>query len=152
MQAEVLFTRAGSVADLVSRALEAATTSVDAALYRLNLPRLARELERARERGLRVRLVLDRGKFEETRSTRELLANSRLDFRLLHGRQGPGSKLHHKFVILDTQTVLTGSYNWTVESEEENYDNLVILRGLQVAQEYMREFEALWAEGLGVRN
>ncbi len=151
MHVEALFTRAGSVADIISRALEAAATSVDAALYRLNLPRLAQDLERAVARGVRVRLVLDRGKFEETRSTRELLASTRLNFRLLHGRRGAGSKLHHKFVILDAQTVLTGSYNWTTESEEENYDNLVILRDSQLAQAYTREFEGLWEEGLGSR-
>ena len=35
--------------------------------------------------------------------------------------------MHHKFAILDGQTAITGSYNWTVESDEENFENLVIL-------------------------
>jgi phosphatidylserine/phosphatidylglycerophosphate/cardiolipin synthase-like enzyme len=52
--------------------------------------------------------------------------------------------MHHKFVILDQQTVLTGSYNWTLESEDENYENLVILEEAQPVEAYTREFEALW--------
>jgi phosphatidylserine/phosphatidylglycerophosphate/cardiolipin synthase-like enzyme len=45
---------------------------------------------------------------------------------------------------LDDRTVLTGSYNWTLESQEYNYENLLILRDPQRALEYKEEFEALW--------
>ncbi len=154
MASEVLFTRGRSVAEVINGLLGTAANSVDAALYRLNLSYLARGLEAAAGRGARVRLVLDRGKFEETQATRELLAAANFSFRLLRGRHGVGSKMHHKFVILDGHTVLAGSYNWTLESEEENYDNLVILRDPQVARDYAREFEALWAEapGLEIRD
>ena len=124
--------------------LRTTSRSIDAALYRLNHPRLARALEEAVERGVRVRLVVDGSKYNESRATQELLARAIIPFRLAHGRQGRGSKMHHKFVILDQQTVLTGSYNWTLESEGENYENLVILEEAQPVEAYTREFEALW--------
>jgi phosphatidylserine/phosphatidylglycerophosphate/cardiolipin synthase-like enzyme len=124
--------------------LRATSRSIDAALYRLNHPRLARVLEEAVERGVRVRLVVDGNKYTESRATQELLARAIVPFRLAYGRQGTGSKMHHKFVILDQQTVLTGSYNWTVESEDENYENLVILDEAQPVEAFTREFEALW--------
>lgn len=131
--------------------LRATSRSIDAALYRLNHPRLARALEEAVERGVRVRLVVDGNKYTESRSTQELLARAIIPFRLAYGRQGPGSKMHHKFVILDQQTVLTGSYNWTLESEDENYENLVILEEARPVEAYTREFEALWT-GAGRDN
>jgi phosphatidylserine/phosphatidylglycerophosphate/cardiolipin synthase-like enzyme len=146
MAAEVLFTRAGSVTEVVERLIHSTTTSLDAALYRFNSPRLARVLDEARLRHVRIRLVLDRNKYQQIRSARELLSNHQFPFRLLHGRQGQGSKMHHKFVVLDGETVLTGSYNWTLESEERNYENLLILRDPQAVGNYTQEFEALWAE------
>lgn len=149
MTVEVLLTRRQSVAEEIERRLARAENSVDAALYRLNHPRLARALEQALERGLRVRLVLDRGKYEETRATRELLAASRLPFRLTAGRGGPGSKMHHKFVVLDGRSVLTGSYNWTLESEEQNYEALVILTVREAVADFEEEFEALWENAQG---
>jgi phosphatidylserine/phosphatidylglycerophosphate/cardiolipin synthase-like enzyme len=149
MTEEVLFTRAGSVAEVIERLAQAASTSIYAALYRLNHPRLARLLEDAFRRGVEVCLVLDHLKYDETRATRELLSNSRIPFRLLHGRQGPRSKMHHKFAILDGRIVLTGSYNWTLESEEQNFEDLVILRDPQLVANYSREFGALWAEAVG---
>ena len=143
---EVVFTRGGSVAEIIERLVQATSTSIDAALYRFNSPRLAGILEDALRRGLRVRLILDRNKYEATPATGRLLSGSRVPFRMLHGRQGEGSKMHHKFVILDRQTVLTGSYNWTLESEDQNYENLVMLRDPHPVRKYVEEFEALWTE------
>jgi len=147
MLVEVMFTRARSVAEEIERRLQSAAASVDAALYRLNNPRLAQALAEASRRGVRVRLVLDRTKYSETAVTREFLACHQLSFRLLSGRQDTESKMHLKFAILDGGTVLTGSYNWTVESEEQNFEDLVILEAADQTAAYRREFEALWNEG-----
>ncbi len=151
MTLEVKFARGQSIAEAIESLVRETTTSIDAALYRLNNPRLAGALEAADRRGVGVRLVLDQGKYDATPQTREILAGGRLRFRLLHGRGGSDSKMHHKFVILDRETVLTGSYNWTTESEDLNYENLLILRDPSAVQEYLREYEALWADGEGIR-
>lgn len=142
--AQVIFTRGHSVAEEIKRLVRVTATSLDAALYRLNNPLLARELAEAVERGVRLRLVLDRGRYEEADSTREILAGVRLRFRLSYGRLGPGSKMHHKFAILDDTLVLTGSYNWTIESEKENFDSLMFVRDPEHVTLYRSEFEALW--------
>lgn len=149
MPTEVIFTRSRSVSAEIERLIQAAQTSVDAALYRLNNPRLARLLAEAVGRGVRLRLVLDRGKYEETASTRQMLAEIPLPFRLSYGRLGRGSKMHHKFAILDDATVVTGSYNWTLESEKENFDHLLVLRDGGEIETYRQEFEALWKDAEG---
>src|SRR5208337_2091857 len=113
---DVKFARSESVADAITSLLHGASNSIDAALYRFNHPGLAHALEEAAERGVRIRLLVDGNKYKESRTTQELLSGAIIPFRLAFGRQGRGSKMHHKFVILDQQTVLTGSYNWTLES------------------------------------
>ena len=142
---EIKFARTESVADAIWGLLHDATQCVDGALYRLNHPGLAQALEEAAQRGLRVRLLVDGNKYKESRTTQELLAGAIIPFRLAFGRQGRGSKMHHKFAILDRQTVLTGSYNWTHESEDENHENLLILRDPRSVEAYAQEFEALWS-------
>jgi phosphatidylserine/phosphatidylglycerophosphate/cardiolipin synthase-like enzyme len=142
---EIKFARRESVADVIMRLLHKASSSIDAALYRFNHPGLAQALEEAAQRGVRVRLLVDGNKYEESRTTQELLTSAFIPFRLAFGRQGRGSKMHHKFVILDQQTVLTGSYNWTLESEDENHENLLILQDPHPVEAYTREFEVLWS-------
>ena len=146
MIAEVAFSRNLSVANLLGRLLESAAVSLDAALYRFNNPQLAGAVADAARRGVSVRLVLDRGKYQEDAMTQQVLKAGRIPFRLLAGRPGTESKMHHKFAILDGRSAITGSYNWTLESEEKNYENLVILHDLEQLEAYRREFELLWEE------
>jgi phosphatidylserine/phosphatidylglycerophosphate/cardiolipin synthase-like enzyme len=141
---EVKFSRSASVAEVVLRLLRATSRSIDAALYRLNNPALEAALEEAVKRGVQVRLLVDGNKYKESRETQELLAAGIVPFRLGYGREGRGSKMHDKFVILDQRSVLTGSYNWTLESENENQENLVIIEEVQPVEAYAKEFEALW--------
>jgi phosphatidylserine/phosphatidylglycerophosphate/cardiolipin synthase-like enzyme len=141
---EVKFASGASVAEVVLRLLRSTSRTIDAALYRLNNPALAAALEEAVKRGVQVRLLVDGNKYKESRATQELLAGAIVPFRLAYGRKGCGPKMHHKFVILDQQSVLTGSYNWTLESESENHENLVILEEAQPVEAYAKEFEALW--------
>jgi phosphatidylserine/phosphatidylglycerophosphate/cardiolipin synthase-like enzyme len=142
---EIKFARSESVADVIMSHLHEASRSIDGALYRFNHPGLAEAMEEVAERGVRIRLLVDGNKYKESRTTQELLSGATIPFRLAFGRQGRGSKMHHKFVIVDQQTVLTGSYNWTPESEDENQENLVILRDAYSVDAYTQEFEALWA-------
>jgi len=146
MSDKVIFSRTASVAEFIEQSIRHSTQSLDAALYRLNNLRLVETLAEQGEKGARIRLILDRGRYESDPVTRGVLAKYRLPFRLLHGRAGDGSKMHHKFAILDDRIVLTGSYNWTTESEQENYENLLILREPMQAQQYREEFEALWSQ------
>ena len=142
---EIKFARNESVADVIMRLMHETSSTIEGALYRFNHPGLAQTLEEAVHRGVRVRLLVDGNKYKESRITQELLTGAIIPFRLGFGRQGRGSKMHHKFVILDQQTVLTGSYNWTHESEDENHENLLILRDAHPVEAYSREFEVLWS-------
>jgi|SRR5579863_4899591 len=146
MSVEAFFTREHSIAEAIESLISSAKTSFDAALYRFNGRRIARALEDAGQRGVRIRLIIDAGKFEESQSTQDLLSKGRFTFRLCRGRGDSDSKMHHKFALLDEATVLTGSYNWTRESEDDNHDNLVVLRDPEIAKAYRQEFEALWKD------
>jgi cardiolipin hydrolase len=147
---EAMFTRSNSVADAIERLIRATQVRLDAALYRLNSQRLTRALSEAHEKGVRIRLLIDRNRYQESPATRQLLSSFPLPFRVAYGRDGAGSKMHHKFALLDNSVVLTGSYNWTFASEEENYDNVLILREPRLVGIYQAEFEALWEEAAQV--
>jgi phosphatidylserine/phosphatidylglycerophosphate/cardiolipin synthase-like enzyme len=146
MSDNVIFSRTASVAEFIAQAIRESAESLDAAVYRMNNLTLAGLLAERANQGVRIRLILDRGRYENDTATRAGLARHRLPFRVLHGRKGPGSKMHHKFAILDNRIVLTGSYNWTLESEEENYEGLLVLREPLQVEKYREEFEVLWRD------
>lgn len=147
MSSELVLTRTGSAAARIEDLIRTSAMSIDAALYRVNNPRLVAALEETVRRGVKVRLVTDRNKYEDSGKTQNLFRASSIPLRLVFGRRGRGTKMHHKFVIIDRSMVLTGSYNWTLESEEENFENLLIHNGPEWTAQYQSEFDALWSDG-----
>ena len=55
-----------------------------------------------------------------------------------------GDKLHHKFALLDEQTVIIGSHNWSKAANHKNDENLLIIENETVAQHFKQEFERLY--------
>ncbi|BAU15197.1 competence protein ComEA helix-hairpin-helix repeat protein [Leptolyngbya sp. NIES-3755] len=60
----------------------------------------------------------------------------------------PGDLLHHKFGIVDRQTVITGSHNWTNSANRNNDETLLIIRNPTVAAHFQREFDRLYANSI----
>jgi phosphatidylserine/phosphatidylglycerophosphate/cardiolipin synthase-like enzyme len=141
----IAFAREGDLVAVIAASIGKVVVSLDAALYRFNIPELGHALAEAAGRGVQIRLVLDADRFRADPTARSLVETHGLPFRLLSGRRGPGSKMHHKFAILDDRTVLTGSYNWTTESDQQNHEALLVVSGARPVQQFREEFEALWS-------
>jgi len=52
--------------------------------------------------------------------------------------------MHHKVIIIDNRTVITGSYNPTLSANTKNYENIVIITDAGVANSYIAEFNRLF--------
>ncbi|NEO28816.1 MAG: DUF1669 domain-containing protein, partial [Kamptonema sp. SIO4C4] len=62
-----------------------------------------------------------------------------------------GDKLHHKFGVMDGETVITGSHNWSAAANKTNDETVLILENPVVAAHYEREFQRLYqTASLGV--
>ena len=57
----------------------------------------------------------------------------------------PGT-FHHKVIVIDDKTVVTGSLNFSVNADESNDENVVIVANSDIAAQYLQEFEHRWAE------
>lgn len=61
-------------------------------------------------------------------------------------RDGNPRMMHHKVIIIDRQTVIFGSYNFTDNANRRNDENIVIVRDAKFAAYFVEEFETVWAE------
>ena len=53
--------------------------------------------------------------------------------------------MHHKFGVIDQQTVITGSHNWSEAANSGNDETVLVIQNSTVAAHYQREFERLYA-------
>ena len=52
--------------------------------------------------------------------------------------------MHHKVIVVDADTVITGSYNFSKNAEKNNSENLLIIKGnREIAAAYIAEFEKI---------
>ena len=56
------------------------------------------------------------------------------------------NNLHHKVFIIDRKTVVTGSFNPTANGDKHNDENLIIIEDPEIAQQFVKEFEKVYAE------
>jgi phosphatidylserine/phosphatidylglycerophosphate/cardiolipin synthase-like enzyme len=61
-------------------------------------------------------------------------------------RDGNCYTMHHKVIIVDDATVITGSYNFTQRAEDTNDENLLIIDSPELAELYIAEFERVFAQ------
>ena len=52
--------------------------------------------------------------------------------------------MHHKFMIADQRTLITGSYNWTLSAAKYNHENILVTSEAGVIKSFANEFEQLW--------
>jgi hypothetical protein len=122
---------------------------VNFALLTLTRSDIATALVARLPSGVRVRGILDNG--TDTGSQFDFLSTNGVEMLI-----DPNSAfLHHKYGIIDAEdtafdgVVITGSHNWTNAAENSNNENTLIIHSDRVANLFLQEFKARYAESGG---
>jgi phosphatidylserine/phosphatidylglycerophosphate/cardiolipin synthase-like enzyme len=137
---ETCFSRVERCDVLLISLINRANRSVYVAVYSFTRDSLATALISAKERGVEVRVVIERERAYEQGSEYPRLKSAGVDVRL----DGNPNSMHHKFMVIDGYIVVTGSYNWSSAAEERNDENVVVIFDRDVAQRFVQEFERVW--------
>jgi len=116
-----------------------ANETIDVAVYSFTHPDIAEALVRAKERGVRVRVILEAEQLTSY-SQYGRLRSAGIEVMLDRNEY----LMHDKFAIIDGKVVVTGSFNYTVAADERNDENLVIISDESVAERFEGEFEEMW--------
>ena len=127
-------------ADQVVGFIDACEQTLDIAVYSLTHPDIVKAIERAHVRGVQVRLLMDYLQSRSAHAGDDTLEIQGIQVR----RDTQGGSLHHKFCVGDGQAVITGSFNWSVNADQRNAENFVILRLSYVVRTFEEEFQRLW--------
>jgi phosphatidylserine/phosphatidylglycerophosphate/cardiolipin synthase-like enzyme len=128
--------------------IKSAARSLDAAVYGLTDPEIARALIQAHQRGVRIRLIRDRTQSKGRGDVTRILTAAQVPVRI---QQGSGGGIqHNKFLIIDSTYVLTGSFNWTLNASHKNDENFIVVD--DQAPLFQKEFERLWTLSLAPKR
>ncbi|WP_162532091.1 phospholipase D-like domain-containing protein [Candidatus Scalindua japonica] len=139
---EVLFSPGGSIKDTIIKNISLSKNSIDVTAFTFTAGDIAEALYRAKERGVKIRVVIDRSQEAKFYPVIEFLKQEQFNLQFLQGNIG--GSMNNAFAIFDDKLLVTGSYTWTEYSEKFNYENAVFIDQPDVVGKYKKEFESLY--------
>lgn len=140
---DVHFSPKGGCADTVLYWIGRANQSIYVLMYIFSIERLAEALVSAHDRGVEVKVVLDKSQsYSQYGRLKQAGIETRND-------TNPNGIMHDKVAIIDHKIVITGSFNWTDSAENNNNENIIVMHSVAVAARYEAEFQEIWSQSQG---
>ena len=138
----IYFSPRGGCASTVIYWLGRANSSVHVLIYSFTLDSIGDAVLSAYRRGVDVKVVFEKQQVSQYSEFFRLVAAG------VSVRNDTNPNLmHHKVAIIDGYIVLIGSFNWSAAAENDNNENLLVIRSAALAATLEAEFQEIWTTG-----
>jgi len=134
---EVYFSPNGECTNAIIREPNKAQNTVLVQAYSFTSAPIAKALLSAHRRGIKVEVILDKSQRTQSYSSATFLFNVGIPVKI----DAQHSIAHNKVMIIDGETVITGSFNFTRAAEESNAENLLIIHDKKLASLYTKNWQ-----------
>jgi len=139
----------------VVRLIQGAKHELQIATTRVRLMPVMEALLAAAQRGVQTQILISQDDYRQLGSrAKYLMGHPNIQLRIKFYNLNIGTyityQMHNKFMIIDSETLFTGSFNWSASSENNHIENVVVLKesaAQQVLPSYKNEFAGLWDLG-----
>jgi len=136
----VFFSPEGDCMPAIVQQIAAARRSIEIQAFILSTNLISRPLIEAHERGVRVTVVFDAEQAKEEYSLDEALAKAGIN--VYYDRPSEEGSNHNKVILIDRRVLITGSFNFSRSAQEDNAENLLIIRNKsRILDAYIKDFE-----------
>jgi len=138
----IYFSPNGGCEETVLYWISRANSSIHVLIYSFTLDSIGDALVEAYGRGLEVKVVFEKSQISQYSEYRKL-HDAGLEVR----NDTNSDFMHNKVMIVDGTVVLTGSFNWSSSAENNNDENLVVIKN-NVANSFEARFQTIWDESI----
>ena len=135
------FSPADGVRKLLLEELSSARKSIRIMAFSFTDQEIADKLAELAKKGIHVECLFDYGQANSKFSRSSYLRGCGIRIAMSPNRSG---KMHHKVIIIDDETVITGSYNYSKNAEVSNDENILVIKNDKIASRYVKEFKRCW--------
>lgn len=132
----IFFSPAGGCTDAIVREISGARKEILVQAYSFTSKDIAAAISRKTREGVHVAAVLDASNRTAHYSAATYLAHAHV----LVFIDDAHAIAHNKVMVIDGQTVITGSFNFTRAAEARNAENLLIIHDAKIARTYAENF------------
>ena len=125
----VYFSPRGGCTEAIIKEIDKAKTTVLIQAYSFTSAPIAKALLIAHKKGVKVQVLLDKSQVSPKYSSATFLINQGIPTRI----DSAHAIAHNKVMIIDEEIMITGSFNFTKAAEENNAENLLVIRDRNLA-------------------
>ena len=133
---KVYFSPKGGCTQAIIKEIDNAHMEILVQAYSFTSAPIAKAVINAKKRAVSVEVILDKSQRKEKYTSATFLANSKIPTYI----DDKHAIAHNKIMIIDKETVITGSFNFTKAAEEKNAENLLIFKSKQLAGIYIENW------------
>ncbi|MBI4656754.1 MAG: phosphatidylserine/phosphatidylglycerophosphate/cardiolipin synthase family protein [Elusimicrobia bacterium] len=138
---DYVFSPRGGTESAIIKAIDAAASEVDIAMFTFTSRPIMNALKRARTRGVRVKMVVYvKSEFPFKKEA----AAAGMEVRYKAGRNANGL-MHNKFAVIDGRLLINGSFNWSATAENGNAENTIFTLKPEYTAPYKAQFDQLYS-------
>lgn len=130
------FTPPSGCTQFIAAQINRAEKSIYMHAYGMSDTLITTALINAKERGVKVKILLDRSNLKQKFSTLHELQRAKIDIWI---DRVPGIA-HNKVIIIDEQKVITGSFNFTAAADKRNAENIILIEDSELANSYLQNW------------
>lgn len=134
---EVYFSPHGGCTEAIIREVGKAKISILVQAYIFTSAEIGKGILEAHKRGVKVQVILDKSQRKTQYAPADFFANAGIQTRI----DSVHAIAHNKVMIIDGETVITGSFNFTKSAEENNAENLLIVHDRKLAERYTKNWD-----------
>lgn len=134
---EVYFSPKGGCTEAIIKELNNAKGSILGHAYLFSSAPIGKAILDAHKRAVKVDVILDKSQRSAQYSPADFFANAGIRTLI----DSAHSINHNKVMIIDGETVFTGSFNFTKSAEENNAENLLVIHDRKLAERYTKNWE-----------
>ena len=138
----IIFAPKGGSLQAEVEEINKAKKTINIAMYNLTSIEIARALIAAKDRGVTIRVFVDKVDENTKHSQSRYLVDSGIEVKCYTGSR----LMHNKFAVIDSRVLITG---WTSTENTIHQENLLITtdRDKELIKQYSDRFEYLWTQG-----
>ena len=130
---QVYFSPKGGCTEAVVSQLVKAKATVLVQAYSFTSAPIAKALVDAEKRGVKVQVILDKSQRREKHTEADFLLHASIPTFI----DAQHEIAHNKVMVIDSSTVITGSFNFTKAAEIDNAENLLVIEDAALAKKYV---------------
>ncbi len=134
----------GSLDEKLAAFIATAKTSVEIAIYQLDLSNVTAALLDVHKRGATVRVVTDVDSLEDKDENPSFKQLEKAGIQVVGGNSN--AIMHDKFVVVDRAAVWTGSWNFTENDTYRYNNNGILIQSRDLARNYTATFEKMFSD------